>query len=190
MSDLAARKTALRTQLRRQRVAVPPAQRRAAATAAARHMRRLLQGHQARHVAVYLAHGSELDPAPLVRVLLRTRVRVYVPKIGGNGSMRFVRLSPRTPLRRNRFGIPEPVTATLAHRLDAIVLPLVGFDATGTRLGTGGGYYDRALAHYRSDRRPLRIGYSYARQEVTAVPAAAHDIHLHAVVTERGVKRF
>ncbi len=71
-----------------------------------------------------------------------------------------------------------------------MVLPVLGFDAQGRRLGNGGGYYDRALAAPRAARRPLLLGYAYAVQEVPEIPAEPWDVKLDAVVTERGLRRF
>jgi 5-formyltetrahydrofolate cyclo-ligase len=113
-----------------------------------------------------------------------------VPKLGAGGELRFTRWRPGQALRANRYGIGEPVALARPPRLDLVVLPLVAFDAQGRRLGMGGGYYDRRLARARATRRPLRVGYAFALQEVASVPAAAHDVALDAVVTERGVRRF
>jgi len=185
---LAQRKRALRQSLRRLREELPAARRRQSALKAARHLLRGLP--TARDVAVYLAVGAELDTQPLIAGLHRAGCRVYAPRIEPRARMRFLRVKPRAPLRRNRFGIAEPAAAGAAGRLDAIVMPLVGFDAAGHRLGMGGGYYDRLLARTRSFHRPLRIGLGYAAQEVPHLPAAAHDARLDAVVTERGWRWF
>jgi 5-formyltetrahydrofolate cyclo-ligase len=67
-------------------------------------------------------------------------------------------------------------------------MPLLGFDKHGTRLGYGGGYYDRTLAMLSSP--PRLIGYAFASQEVDHVPRDAHDIPLDAVVTEAGYRSF
>ena len=100
--------------------------------------------------------------------------------------MVFVALKRGVALRRNRFGIAEPVTSQRAPQLDAIVLPLLGFDRSGQRLGQGGGYYDRALTQPRTCRRLLRLGYAYALQEIAAVPTGVHDARMDVVITERG----
>jgi 5-formyltetrahydrofolate cyclo-ligase len=106
--------------------------------------------------------------------------------------MRFVPM--RGPLQYNRLGIAEPQgSATLGARwLDVVFLPLVGFDRSGVRLGTGGGFYDRALA-FRHLRRvwhaPRLVGLAYAFQEVASIGAAPHDVLMDAVVTEEGFIR-
>jgi 5-formyltetrahydrofolate cyclo-ligase len=69
-------------------------------------------------------------------------------------------------------------------------LPLVGFDAHGMRLGMGAGFYDRAFAYRRwrrAWRGPRLIGVAYAFQQVPRILAAQHDVHLDAVVTDKGV---
>jgi 5-formyltetrahydrofolate cyclo-ligase len=71
-------------------------------------------------------------------------------------------------------------------------VPLVGFDADGNRLGMGAGFYDRHFAflrHRRAWHRPLLIGLAFERQRVARLPAAAHDVPLWGVVTERGFYR-
>ena len=77
--------------------------------------------------------------------------------------------------------------------LDGLVfLPLVGFDRSGVRLGTGGGFYDRAFA-FRQLRSawhaPRLVGLAYAFQELASIGAAAHDVLMDAVVTEEGFIR-
>src|SRR5204863_9012935 len=106
--------------------------------------------------------------------------------------MRFVEM--RGPLRPNRLGIGEPATAATigARWLDVVFLPLVGFDAQGVRLGTGGGYYDRAFAFRRwrsAWHVPRLVGLAYAFQQVERIAPAGHDVLLDAVVTADGVIR-
>lgn len=182
-TTLSSRKTKLRRQLRTLRVAIPKAMRLKAAIKAARRAQRLLHGR--RHVAVYFSHGSELDTRPLIQLLFRTGHRLYVPKLRGS-HMTFVALNPHASLRHGRFGIPEPASSRRAARLDAIVLPLLGFDDKGRRLGQGGGYYDRALMNCRA----LRVGFAFAAQQAAEIPAGEQDARLDAVVTESALWRF
>jgi len=85
------------------------------------------------------------------------------------------------------FNIPEPL-ATAPKVVPAIVLvPLLAFDATGHRLGYGGGYYDRTLRGLPAARA---IGVAYAGQEVPLLPHMEHDHPLDAVITENGLRRF
>jgi 5-formyltetrahydrofolate cyclo-ligase len=101
----------------------------------------------------------------------------------------------RGQLRLNTYGIAEPATsARLSPRwLQLILVPLVAFDDAGTRLGMGGGYYDRALAWRR--RRctwpgPRLVGIAHSSQQVARLAALPHDVRLDAVITEQGLTRF
>jgi 5-formyltetrahydrofolate cyclo-ligase len=73
-----------------------------------------------------------------------------------------------------------------------VFLPLVGFDRHGLRLGTGGGYYDRAFAFRRwrsAWHAPRLVGLAYAFQQVERITPASHDVLLDAVVTDEGIIR-
>jgi len=185
-NPLAARKRALRQQLRQARAAIPRSERRRAAQAAARHLALACRRWQARYIALYLGVPEEIDTRPLIAAL--RGARLYAPRLGPGRNLRFSRLAP--PLVANRYGVHEPAALRRPARLDLIVLPLVAFDGGGARLGMGGGYYDRLLARRRPFGRPLRVGYAFAAQEVRVVPVSALDARLDAVVTERGLRWF
>lgn len=150
-----------------------------------------------RRIAAYFAQGGELDLAPFLDARHASGREVYLPRLMRSGRrMQFARYAPGLSLARNRFGIPEPSrdAATVAARfLDVVLLPLVAFDATGTRLGSGAGYYDRCFA-YRASRRvwhgPLLIGVAFTCQEVPTLLRQPWDVPLDAVVTELGLRRF
>jgi 5-formyltetrahydrofolate cyclo-ligase len=107
--------------------------------------------------------------------------------------MVFQRIEPGERLRRNRFGIPEPVIRTARQRrvwaLDLLLIPLVGFDGNGGRLGMGGGFYDRSLA-YRAMRKkshkPTLLGLAHECQRVDRLPLESWDVALQATVTDQG----
>lgn len=192
-SALAQRKSRLRRELRNQRNAIPTETARRAELLAACHLAASAWLRHARHVAVYLDYGSELGTSALIDALLRDGKQVYVPRIITQRRMCFVQLTARTPLRLNPFGISEPAgrpRQRSARQMDVIVLPLLGFDGRGHRLGTGGGYYDRALAAPRPFRKPRLVGYGYELQKVTALPAERWDIRLDAAATEAGIYKF
>lgn len=71
---------------------------------------------------------------------------------------------------------------------DVILMPLLGFDRHGTRLGYGGGYYDRTLAALK--KRPRLIGFAFALQEIDTIPRDTHDVPLDLIITEDGVRSF
>ena len=109
--------------------------------------------------------------------------------------MQFGRVGRNTRMAPNRFGIPEPIDAKplRARQLDLLLMPLVGFDLEGNRLGMGGGFYDATLAfmrHRRVWRKPRLVGIAYECQRVDTLPHEPWDMPLDAVLTERQLYRF
>jgi len=149
----------------------------------------------ARHVAGYACVGRELDPAPLLQIALDADKSVYLPRVKAANSMEFVAWRPGDPIRDNRFGIPEPasgkVAVIAAEDLDLVLVPLLGFDLHGNRLGFGGGFYDRAFTFRRSGNAPpFLCGYAYDDQCCDELEAAEWDVKLDAVVTQSGLRFF
>jgi 5-formyltetrahydrofolate cyclo-ligase len=194
-SDPGIARRALRASLRSRRRAIAPAARRHAARLIARHADRALHLAASARVALYAALPAELDTAPLIELAVERGCRVYLPRIDRRRTsyaMRFVAM--QGTLRANRLGIDEPQGARGigARWLDLVFVPLVGFDRSGVRLGTGGGFYDRAFEFRRWRQHwhaPLLVGLAYACQEVEHIAAAPHDVRLDAVVTEEGLIR-
>lgn len=190
----------LRQILRQRRRALTPHQQQQASRALCQRLRQLPEVQRARRIALYLPNDGEIDPRPLIPWLTQRRARVYLPVLKplSDNRLWFVHYHPGTPMQRNRFGIPEPSTRHGAHRarrlagwtLDLILLPLVGFDEQGQRMGMGGGFYDRSLAFtQRSGPRPILIGLAHECQHVACLPAAPWDVPLDTIVSDARVVR-
>lgn len=188
----------LRRRLRAERRALSRARHRAASALLARRLATLPAFQRARRVAAYWPADGEIDPLPALRRAAAAGKTCYLPVLcpQRDGHLHFAPWQPQTPLRRNRFGIPEPAVAPrhwLAPRmLDLVLLPLVGFDEAGNRLGMGGGFYDRSFAFltHRRWRRPCLVGVAFDLQRVDRLPRRAWDVPLDAVVSERECYRF
>ncbi|MGF1658249.1 MAG: 5-formyltetrahydrofolate cyclo-ligase [Rubrimonas sp.] len=156
-----------------------------AARAACAHLRDLI-GAPGGPVAGYLAIRSEIDPAPAMTALHEDGVSVCVPVVVARGAALVFRIwRPGGALVRDGFGCAAPTDgAETTPR--ALIVPLLAFDRRGTRLGYGGGYYDRTLAALRAQGPVRAIGFAFAAQEVASLPADPHDAPLDAVVTETG----
>ena len=149
-----------------------------------------------RHLALYWPSDGEVDLRPLLNMQSAAQQR-YLPILVRGSRLRFAPWSNNSPMRPNRFGIPEPRTHRREHlrpnQLDAVLMPLVGFDAHGNRLGMGGGFYDRSFAFRHARRRwrkPLLIGVAFELQRCPPLPAAAWDVPLDGIVTEHGLRLF
>ncbi len=177
-------KARLRSELRRRRRALGPAEQQAAARAVAGSIALLPAWAQARHIALYLAADGEVGTGDLERVGRDTGKQLYLPVIRDDDSLAFALWDTRATLQVNRYGIPEPPPASTyreARDLDIIVMPLVGWDRRGGRLGMGGGFYDRTLAGVTG---PLLVGLAHSCQEVESLPLEAWDARLDYIATE------
>jgi 5-formyltetrahydrofolate cyclo-ligase len=190
----------LRKQLRAGRRAIPDAKRRVYDRSIRASLRQLGVWQRGRRVAAFLGMPDEVDLRPCFDPAWQRGVRLYVPHIVSHrdGTMVLVPLEPGAPLRGNMFGIAEPLHGSRGRIpirwLDTILVPLVGFDRQGHRLGMGAGFYDRALRprldRTQSFRRPRLIGIAYSIQQVDRLEPASWDVALDLVVTERGILRF
>lgn len=189
-------KSSLRRQLKAARNAVGLQARKLAGRSAARLAAREGVLLRARRIGFYLPQHGEFDVHPLMNQALWMGRECCLPVLPRRGRvMRFGRLKGDTRLSPNRYGIPEPQDARplRARQLDVLLMPLVGFDLAGHRLGMGGGYYDATLAfmrHRRHWRKPRLIGVAFECQRVDALPHDPWDMPLDAVLTEKRLYRF
>lgn len=187
----------LRKTLRHKRRALTPSQQRIAADSLLSQISRQPWFYNGRRFAFFIASDGEIDPAPLLALAHAAGKDCFLPVLHPLKLNRlyFARCIPGMPLSPNRFGIPEPPlkrnVVVPAWSLDAIFMPLVGFDRQGNRLGMGGGFYDRTLAFTRHWPRalPRLVGLAHHFQEVDLLPAQPWDIALHAIATDRGIIR-
>lgn len=193
MNNPAPRKT-LRRQLRAARRALSPRQQRLAGLGLARQLRPFLPLLKARHISFYLPNDGEIDARPLVRFLERCGKQCYLPRLHPDGSNRiyFIRWRAGEPLQKNHLGIPEPLLRAArlpAWALDVVLMPLVGFDNQGNRLGMGGGFYDRTFAFRKEPGRhkPLLVGLAHSIQEVPSLASENWDIPLDVIATENAL---
>jgi 5-formyltetrahydrofolate cyclo-ligase len=140
----------------------------------------------ARHVVVYAARSYEVDPHAVEVAACAHDVPTYYPRVEA-GALTF-RLARRDALAAGCFGLLEPAADAEPLDPDArdvlIVVPGLAFDRRGNRLGTGRGYYDRALPSLRDARR---VGMALDAFLVDRVPIDPWDVAMDAVATERGL---
>ncbi|MEE4249645.1 MAG: 5-formyltetrahydrofolate cyclo-ligase [Alcanivoracaceae bacterium] len=185
------RRQQLRRDMRRRRQALSRADQIAASNRLRRNLSSSLIVRQARRVGVFLAADGELDPLPALLGPDNPSRSLYLPVLPQHvdAVLHFALWKPGEALIPNRYGIGEP---PLQQRrlaplwsLDLVLMPLVAFDRAGTRLGMGGGFYDRALAALsRQPKRPHLYGVAHSFQEVEMLPAAPWDQPLDGVITD------
>lgn len=184
----------LRRLLRQSRRALTPAQQRQAARGLYRQLAQHPLFRRAKHIALYLPNDGEIDPRLLLRAAQRRGKVTYLPVLSPwpQTKMVFQRIRPGEKLRPNRFRILEPRINIARQRkvwtLDLVLLPLVGFDDVGGRLGMGGGFYDRSLAYLarrKQWRKPTLLGLAHECQKVERLAQASWDVPLQGTVSDR-----
>jgi 5-formyltetrahydrofolate cyclo-ligase len=142
-------------------------------------------------ISGFLPIRSEVDLRPLMSGLRGRGARICVPVILDKETIVFRELVAGAPLIDCGFGTSAPGPEAAVLQPDVMLVPLAAFDKAGHRIGYGGGYYDRAIARLMDQgRAPRLIGVAFDCQEVASVPAEPHDIPLHAVLTESGLRAF
>ena len=184
----------LRRLLRQARRALTPAQQRQAAQGLYRQLAQHPMFRRARHIALYLPNDGEIDPRLLLRAAQRRGKATYLPVLSPwpRTKMVFQRIRPGEQLHPNRFRILEPRINLARQRkvwaLDLVLLPLVGFDDVGGRLGMGGGFYDRSLAYLARRklwRKPTLLGLAHECQKVERLAQASWDVPLQGTVSDK-----
>lgn len=183
----------LRRQLRGLRRGLPPETRTAAVAAINQRLIASDFFRRARTIALYAAFDGEPELAETMAAALRLRKQVFLPVLPNNpnAALRFARLEHPRRMRKNSFGIGEPVASAAGFippsALDLVITPVVGFDSNGNRLGMGGGYYDRTfafVAKHRQVHTPRLVGVAFEIQRLDTIAAEAWDVPLWRIATE------
>ena len=196
-----ASKRDIRRTLRLARQRQPENARRAAERRINNELKRFIK--RGKRIAVYWAIGSELRLDSFVRAAQQRGAQVYLPYIAPRslklwftphpimrqGSLKVAQ--PERQRRRSKIQVPQFRGDKIrARKLHVMVLPIVGIDARGYRLGQGGGYYDCTLAATPRSLKPQTIAAGFACQSLPQLPTQSHDIRVRYFVSERGEWRF
>lgn len=188
MTPDATSRTEQRVRLREQRLSMPASMRIAAAQALSSRVGNLLADLTPGDVGGYWAMGGELS-LHAVLLALPQEWRYCLPLLHDHRGLRFARWSAGDSIEPNRFGIPEPhvpaIDWLMPDQLQAVLVPLLGFDRRGNRLGMGGGWYDRSFAFRQvCAAPPLLIGIGYASQELDCIQTQPWDVAMDFIATE------
>lgn len=182
--DAAAQKRELRHELRGRLAHVTPGERAAWSQAACALLRQKDLWRAARKVLFYAPIGGELDIAPLLAGAVAAGKTAALPRFAPETRTyeAFVVTHLEEDCAPGKFGIAEPKgnCARLdLNALDFVLVPGVGFDLTGIRLGRGQGFYDRLLAKTTA----IKCGVAFDLQIVKNIPAEEHDIRMDCLLT-------
>lgn len=177
-------KSTLRDSLLKKRKQIPAASRHKKSRLVFKKLFRAPEFRKAAHVALYYGVVGEVGTRAFLKKVLKTK-KLYLPEAVISGKkLVFRRFRDFSDLRKNSYAIMEPKKSCSQRslaRMDLIVVPGVGFDRKGGRLGRGGGYYDRAL---RRLRKVPTIGICFREQLVKKIPMQTHDVKVDRVITD------
>jgi 5-formyltetrahydrofolate cyclo-ligase len=134
---------------------------------------------------------TPLGPNIDINYLQNKYSHVYCPKLI-NTNYHYTLVTPHTKLTASKYNIQEPTssecidTPSLHSPNTIFLVPLVGFDKTGNRLGHGNGYYDQLLVNTSG----IKIGICFSYQEVPLFQSEPHDIGLTHIITEKEIVHF
>jgi len=178
-------KGAVRTQMRRLREGLAPADRQERSRRIAERLWRLEAFWRARRVLFYAAGGGEVETLPLLERWIEEGRKVILPRVEGE-AMILVEMDGLKDLAPGYRGLLEPRSdrgqGVPWEAVEVALVPGLAFDLGGNRLGRGGGHYDRTLACIGP--KALKIGLAFDFQVVDRLPVEARDVPVDCVVTE------
>jgi 5-formyltetrahydrofolate cyclo-ligase len=179
-------KESVRKILRQRKEAVLPEDRLNYSRKICHHLMKIIRKDET--VMVFTSKEKEVNTRPLIMALFGTGNPVVVPIIVKEDcSLRLSYLRDFSALVPSTFGVPEPIGSEIpadATAIGTIILPMLGFDRAGGRIGYGAGYYDRFLSKNPGLRK---IGIAFGCQEVENLPVDENDIRMDMIITEEGI---
>lgn len=132
-------------------------------------------------IGVYWPLAGEPDLGPAYAALAQAGVRLALPVVSARDApLAFAGWEPGEAMAKDQMGVAVPRALRPLERPGALLVPCLGFNRQGYRLGYGGGYYDRTL---EAAPRPLAVGIAYACS-AAEFDGAAHDVALDLIITE------
>lgn len=188
-------KSELRRRLRRARVQLSGDERAAAEREIGRLLKRCIK--RGGRIGVYWPMGSELRLDSFVRAAQKRGAKLYLPYIEPRSRRMWFTPYPADGVKQERkrgrakLHVPQFAGHKIrVHGLSILLVPIVGIDREGYRLGQAGGYYDATLSAMKYRLQAKTIGVGFACQLVDRLPHEAHDVPLDGFVSERGALAF
>jgi len=142
---------------------------------------------QALTILFYVSYDNEVYTHDMIKESIKLGKNVIVPKSDKeNRKLILSKLNNWEDLVKGAYGILEPkeIDPISIDKIDLIIVPGVGFDKQGRRIGHGKGYYDNLL---RNSKKTIHIGLAFEFQIVEKIPTEAHDVPVQKIITEKRV---
>ena len=179
-------KNECRAQLKAAREAILPDERVIKEERACEKLLKFLDGHNFERVMAYMSFGAELKTSLVIERLREKGIIICLPRCSGRDICPYD-FFMGDPLEKSRIGVSEPFLSQRViekELISACIVPGLGFDFDGGRLGYGMGYYDRFLRGFSG----LKIGYCFDEQMCeTPLPREACDVNMNCIITDKRV---
>jgi 5-formyltetrahydrofolate cyclo-ligase len=139
-----------------------------------------------KNIGGYYTCNHEIDDLDVLNFFRNKRANISLPIIRENNQMDFFEWKNKDPLKINKYGIAEPISAKKIYP-DIIFVPLVAYDDHLNRLGYGGGFYDRYLKKIAKIKKIFKIGLGFSYQELKKIPINKYDKKLDLIITEKKI---
>jgi len=140
-----------------------------------------------KNIGIYWPIHGEYDPRPVGVYFHQQGATLALPEVANKHTpLCFQKWWPDAPMKKGAYGIPTPENTEQVD-IDVMMVPMLGFDSQGYRLGYGSGYFDRTLAVIKP--HPLVIGIAFEISRIDSVDPQPHDIPMDLIVTETGIYR-
>ena len=138
---------------------------------------------EAKSIGCYSSIGSEVQTNNVIKFLLNEKKIVSLPKVSDD-IMVFRKIDDAAKLEKGNFDISEPKeNCPIEEDHDVILVPCIGLDTNGNRIGYGYGFYDK----YLTKNNPTKIALTYSKQIVKSIPTSEYDVKMDWVVTETDI---
>ena len=138
-------------------------------------------------IGAYFPINYEIDCLEILKQLEKSGYKISLPITRKKNKMDFFEWSFKDPLLIGKIGIPEPCSKKKIYP-DVLLVPLVAFNKHKSRLGYGGGYYDRYIQKIKKIKKILTVGMAFSFQEIARLPISEHDKKLDFIFTENYIK--
>lgn len=142
-------------------------------------------------ILFYISYNNEVHTHEMIQESINKGKTIAVPVIQNNNqTLTISKLSSWKNLTKGPYNILQPKKESIQklniNDLDLIIIPGVGFDLKGHRIGHGTGYYDKLLKNFHHTPPPF-IGLAFELQILEEIPVEQHDIPVNKIVTEKRV---
>lgn len=154
---------------------------------------------EAKTILFYASFRSEADTIKAIQNALKLKKRVALPVVDTeHKQLKLYEVHDISELSSGYMGIPEPVAVRALNmglnEIDIEIIPGIGFDLKGNRLGYGAGYYDKLLSHKskrlsKTKGRITTIALAFEEQIAEKIPSEPHDIRVDLIVTDKRLIR-